>query len=66
MPPDLTEHLNRWQRVFDTHYHHMTGWPDDQVKDRWADEARSLADEVRAHLPVGYVLDVNLWPLKQA
>jgi hypothetical protein len=64
VPSDLLERLVRWQRAFDANFDHMTGWDDDQVREQWAEEAERLVEEIRHQLPVGYVLDVDLWPLQ--
>jgi hypothetical protein len=48
IPPDLLERLARWQQVFDDYFDHVIGWKGDTVRLPW----------------VGYVLEVDVWPLK--
>lgn len=62
--PQLLDRLAAWQADFESGFHWDTGWRSPEVRNRWAEEARNLAADVRAELGMRAELVVNLWPLQ--
>ena len=48
--PALLDRLAAWQQEFDDNYHYETGWRSAPARDRWADNAKGLATDLRAVL----------------
>ena len=65
-PPALLDRLAApWQQEFDDNYHYETGWRSAPARDRWADNAKGLATDLRAVLGTRAELVVDLWPLDE-
>jgi hypothetical protein len=64
-PPGLLDRLAAWQQEFDAHYRWDRGWESNQLRDRWASQAKNLAADVRAALGTRAELVVNLWPIDE-
>ena len=62
--PGLLRRLIGWQQDFDRDFHYEYGWRTRDAMDRWSAEARTLEADLRAALPRGVVLRVDLWPLE--
>ena len=46
-PPALLDRLAAWQQEFDDNCHYETGWRSAPARDRWADNAKGLATDLR-------------------
>ena len=64
-PPQLLDRLAGWQKDFDDNYHYQTGWRSAAIRDRWADQGRALAADVRAALGTRAELTIGLWPIDE-
>ena len=62
-PPALFDRLAAWQQGFDGNSHCETGRRSAPAWDRWADNAKGLATDLRAVLGTRAELVVDLWPL---
>jgi hypothetical protein len=62
-PSALLDRLAAWQQDFDDNYHYESGWRSAPARDRWADNAKGLATDLRAVLGARAELVVDLWPL---
>ena len=61
--PELLDWLAAWQQDFDAGFHYNRGWRSEELRDRWASQADSLAADVQAELGTRAKLVVDLWPL---
>ena len=62
----LVAAINDWQRHFETHFDHETGWDSRSNQEWYRASASELEDALAEELPVGTHVDVDLWPLKDA
>jgi hypothetical protein len=65
LSPYLLERLAQWQEDFEANFDPFSGWKSTESRDRWSREAERLEVELRAALPAGDELVVDLWPLTQ-
>ena len=63
LPQDLLRDLAQWQDDFNATFEPEDGWPDVDTRDRWAHHAEGLVARLRAALPPGVELTVDLWPI---
>jgi hypothetical protein len=63
LAPVLVQRLVQWQTAFDRSFRYDQGWASAEAMEQWANEATSLQEDLRAALPPGVVLVVDLWPL---
>jgi hypothetical protein len=66
LKPALLNDLADWQAVFDEFFDPSDGWADAVVRDNWERDAERLIERLRAALPPGVALEVDLWPLKRS
>jgi hypothetical protein len=66
LSPPLVAAINDWQRHFETHFDHETGWDSSSSQEWYRAVAPELMDALKEELPVGTQVDVDLWPLPNA
>lgn len=59
---ELDADLQAWQRYFDKHYHHRSGWSDADDATRYRQWGIELFQRLCSELP-GRAVELNLWPL---
>jgi hypothetical protein len=64
IPEGLLERLIAWNDYFNANCHWERGWQSEEVKTKWAEEARPLVAELRDALKGKAKLVVDLWPLE--
>ena len=62
---ELLDRLARWQEDFEANFDPFSGWKSVESRERWSREAGPLEADLRAALPKGVDLEVDLWPLNE-
>jgi hypothetical protein len=59
----LARRLWEWERLFDAHYSHETGWDSESARAEYAAQADVLFRDLRAELRPDVALSLDVWPL---
>ncbi|WP_265520105.1 hypothetical protein [Oerskovia flava] len=62
----LATRLRRWAQVFNAHYDHSDGWDDHDLAAEHRAEADRLLADLRAALPLPWVVTLDYWETKRA
>ena len=57
--------VRRWQEFFDESFRWDSGWVSSAARDRWAQEAEAIEDELRQEVGNRVDVVVDLWPIRE-
>lgn len=63
LSPALARRLGDWERLFEAHYSHKTGWDSESARAVYATEADVLFRALRTELRPDVDLSLDVWPL---
>ena len=55
-----------WERHFDTHHNHKSGWDSEPAREWYANQAEALFRDLRTELSPDVALALDVWPLGAA
>jgi hypothetical protein len=63
LSPALARRLWDWERLFDAHYSHESGWDSESARVGYASQADGLFRDLRTELRTDVALSLDVWPL---